>query len=185
MDPTSGQAATETPTLKVLEASKRRRLGMFEPMNTIVTGYDGSTCADRALGRAADLSQALGTELIVVSVGRPEPLVAGPEVMVASGMPVAASPGALATRPAAAPPIDETAVLLEQARRALGSRSVEADFVGERGDPSDRLLAVAKARNADLIVVGCHQHSLLHRFLGHPVDEELARRAHCDVLLVH
>jgi nucleotide-binding universal stress UspA family protein len=157
-------------------------------MKTIVTGYDGSTCADRALARAADLSQALGTELIVVSVGRPPPVVAGPGAMIPSGMPVAPSPGALATRPAAvlaADQPDEPTLLLGQARVFLASRPVEADFVAARGDPVDKLLDVAEARTADLIVVGCHQHSFLHRFLGHPVDEELARRAHCDVLLVH
>jgi nucleotide-binding universal stress UspA family protein len=157
-------------------------------MNAIVTGYDGSACADRALARAAELSQALGTELIVVSVGRPPAVVASPGAMIPSSMPVAPSPGALATLPAAAHAADkpdDATLLLEQARRSLTSRPVEADFVAERGDPVDKLLDVAEARKADLIVVGCHQHGFLHRFLGHPVDEELARRAHCDVLLVH
>jgi nucleotide-binding universal stress UspA family protein len=163
-------------------------MGRYERMKTIVTGYDGSACADRALARAAELSQALGTELIVVSVGRPAHMVAGPELMVASGMPTATAPGAYAARRAAALEADEpddATLLLGQARRLLTSHPVETDYVAERGDPVDRLLDVAEARNADLIVVGCHQHGVLHRILGHPVDEELARRAHCDVLLVH
>jgi nucleotide-binding universal stress UspA family protein len=161
---------------------------MWERMNTIVTGYDGSGCADRALGRAADLSQALGTEPIVVSFGRPTPVVAVPGVMAAPSMPTVTSPGALATRPAAALTADEphdATSFLAQARRSLASRSVEADFVAERGDPIEKLLAVAEARKADLIVLGCHQHGLVHRFLGQPVEEEVARRARCDVLLVH
>jgi nucleotide-binding universal stress UspA family protein len=145
-------------------------------------------CADRALARAADLSQALGRELIVVSVGPPTPVVAVPEMMVASSMPIATAPGAFATRPAsdlAADEPDDATLLLGQARRLLTSRPIEADFVAEHGDPVEKLLDVADARNADLIVVGCHQHGFLHRLLGHGVDEELARRAHCDVLLVH
>jgi nucleotide-binding universal stress UspA family protein len=44
---------------------------------------------------------------------------------------------------------------------------------------------VGKPARMNAIVVGCHQHGFVHRFLGHPVDEELARRSHCDVLLVH
>src|SRR5918994_2471221 len=157
-------------------------------MNAIVIGYDGSGCADRALARAAELSHAFGAKLVVVSVGRPTPVAAAPEMMVASGMPVATGTGALATRAASALATDEpddATLLLDRARRSLTPRPIEADFVAEHGDPVDRLLDVAEGRNADLIVVGCHQHGFLHRLLGHGVDEELARRAHCDVLLVH
>src|SRR6266498_3708397 len=37
-------------------------------MKTIVVGYDGSDAAECALGRAADVAQALSARLIVVSV---------------------------------------------------------------------------------------------------------------------
>jgi nucleotide-binding universal stress UspA family protein len=160
-------------------------------VKAIVTGYDGTKHADHALARAAELSRALAAKLIVVSVGHPAP-VAAPELMIASTMPVAPAPGALLTRHggpasgATAPDEpDEAALLLERARRFLTTRRTQADFVAESGDPADRLLAVADERNADLIVVGCHERSFLHRLLGPGVDEQLARRANCDILLVH
>jgi nucleotide-binding universal stress UspA family protein len=163
-------------------------------MKSIVTGYDGSEPAERALLRAAELAGALQARLVVVSVGRPLRAVAWEPVplpldptMVPTrvGGPLMAG----GTEPLPAPPAqeqpDEARLLLEQARRVLTPRRVEADYVAETGHPTDRLLQVADDRDAELIVVGCPHHSLLDRLLGHGVDEELGRRAHRDVLLVH
>jgi nucleotide-binding universal stress UspA family protein len=74
---------------------------------------------------------------------------------------------------------------LERARTSLASRSIEAEYVTEVGEPAERLLAVAERRDADLIVVGSREHGFLERLLGHAVDEAVARRADRDVLLVH
>jgi nucleotide-binding universal stress UspA family protein len=159
-------------------------------METIVLGYDGSEQADQALARAAELARALTAKLIVVSVGRPT-RVTVPEPVLEPVLPTAAAPGALVTmrRPPGptlpAPESDEAVALLERARRFLAPRDVDADFVSEIGDPAERLLEVADERDADLIVIGCHERSFLGRLLGSGVDEKLARRARCDLLLVH
>jgi nucleotide-binding universal stress UspA family protein len=162
-------------------------------METIVAGYDGGEQAERALARAGELAQVLGAKLVVVSVVRPsrlalaEPVLADP-TLVPSG---AAGPtlrgGAM---PVAVPQVEvdepgEAILLLERARGFLVPRRVEADYVSEVGDPAARLLQIADERNADLIVVGTRHHGLLERLLGHAVDEQVLRKAHRDVLLVH
>ena len=159
-------------------------------MQTIVTGYDGSRCAGHALERASELARAFASKLVVVSVGAPVPLVA-PELMISPTIPVAPAPGALAAArrergsvATAGVEPEDAARLLDQARNVLAP-GVDADFVAERGDPVDRLVAVADERDADLIVLGCHHHSFLQRHLGHAVEEELPRRTRRDVLLVH
>jgi nucleotide-binding universal stress UspA family protein len=161
-------------------------------MRTIVTGYDGTEHAERALARAAELAQALGAKLVVVSVGHP-PRMAVTEPMLADATLVPGAAGPLTTHgtvplPSSPPEAEdpsEALLLLERARGFLVPRRVEADYVAELGDPAERLLDVAEERDAELIVVGSRERGLLERLLGHHVDEKLARRAHRDVLLVH
>jgi nucleotide-binding universal stress UspA family protein len=160
-------------------------------METIVVGYDGTEQAEHALARAGELAQALATKLVVVSVGRPRRVIAA-EPVIAPTVPTAAAQGALVTpRPGPVPILegpeepDEAALLLEDAHRFLAPRGIAADFVSQTGDPVERLLDVADAHHADLLVVGSREHGFLERLLGGGVDERLARQAHCDVLLVH
>jgi len=74
---------------------------------------------------------------------------------------------------------------LESARMTLVRRKIDAEYVGEVGTPAERLLEIAAARDADLIVVGSREHGLLERLLHRPVEQTVAKRAGCDVLLVH
>jgi nucleotide-binding universal stress UspA family protein len=53
------------------------------------------------------------------------------------------------------------------------------------GDPVDLILQAAEKGNADLMVVGTSEPSLIARLLGLSVSENVQRRAHCDVLIVH
>lgn len=74
---------------------------------------------------------------------------------------------------------------LERARSVLAPHRVDADYVSAVGDPAESLLRTADERAADLIVVGSREHGFPERLLGGGVDEQLARSAHCDGLLVH
>jgi nucleotide-binding universal stress UspA family protein len=158
-----------------------------------VVGYDGSEPSERALGRAAELAERLSARLVVVSVERTsslpvaEPLVEPEKVFVASpvggGMPVRQplpQPG-----PERPSPSELARQLLEQARMTLARRGIEADYVSEVGAAADRLIEVAEERDADLLVVGSREHSLLERLVAGPVDEAVAQHASKDVLLVH
>lgn len=162
-------------------------------MKTIVVGYDGSDEAERALRRAADIAEAFSARLVVVSVSgfAPAPVFAlepGAEVIPpAVGGPAAVGGSVLLPEPAPSAPDPEELARgqLEQARMSLAGRNVETEYVVELGDPAERLLDVAAARGAELIVVGSRQHGFVGRLLARPVDETVARRSERDVLLVH
>ena len=163
-------------------------------MDRIIVGYDDSEGAQRALERAAELAGSLASTLVVVSVARSaRPAEPVPMVELAEA-PIPAIPGPAGTpvlipSPAPEPPGPDPVELaqhqLERARMRLTRMRVEADYVVEIGDAADRLLALAREREADLIVVGSREHGFLDRLLGRHVDEAVAAHAGCDVLLVH
>jgi nucleotide-binding universal stress UspA family protein len=156
-----------------------------------MVGYDGSDESERALERAAELAQALGARLLVATVTRslrpaevvPVPLEAPVAAPVPGGVGTPMTvPGPEASRPE---PHELAQHVLERARAALARRRVEAEYLAEVGDPAERLLALAREREADLLVVGSREHGILDRLLGRQVDRAIAAGAPCDVLLVH
>jgi nucleotide-binding universal stress UspA family protein len=157
-------------------------------VDTIVAGYDGTDQSERALARAADLARALKAKLVVVSVGREQADLLPPPVdpgLVPSGLaPLPTGTTVPGPEPPAPDEPAEEERLLERARGFLEPRRIEAEYLPETGDPAKRLLEVAGDRDADLIVVGSSEHGFLDRLLGQAVDEQVARRAERDVLLV-
>jgi nucleotide-binding universal stress UspA family protein len=167
-------------------------------VNEIAVAYDGSTESERALVRAAELAEALSAGLVVVSVTQPvppaaaavEPTPPGPLLVPGATGPIGI---AGADRPTAGElgleqrASDEEIAerQLVRARAALGERSVEVEYLSEFGDPAEKLLEVGSAHDAELLVVGCREHGFFARLFGAPVDEEVAKHADRDVLLVH
>lgn len=151
-------------------------------MQTIIVGYDSSERAERALERAAELAAAFGSRVIVVAVAEAGPRSTDPAIMPVGGM------GPVPPPAATVDPLEREEHArgqLEGARSVLAPRRVDAEYVSAVGDPAESLLRAAEDRAADLIVVGSREHGFLERLLGRGVDEQLARSAHCDVLLVH
>jgi nucleotide-binding universal stress UspA family protein len=151
---------------------------------TIVVGYDGTAAAERALRRAAEYARVFAARVVVVSVATPEPL-AG-----------AGAPGAFGLLPYYAYPLGEVdraaerdEELWEQHRQQVDALFARADlqveFAGVAGEPAQELIDAAEQRQADLIVVGTREPGFLERLLGGSVSQEVARRARCDVLIVH
>ena len=134
----------------------------------IVLGYDESEAAKRALERAAALAKAFGAELIVASVA---------PVMLSS------------TRSGG--PIDPTdppeahVEELKHARAYLEGQGLTAEYLPGVGDPAQTIAELAKERDADLIVVGTHEPSVLGRLFGQSVTETVVHKVHCDALIVH
>ena len=53
------------------------------------------------------------------------------------------------------------------------------------GDAADEIVVAADEHKADLIVVGTREPGALGRILAGSVSQSVARKAHCDVLIVH
>jgi nucleotide-binding universal stress UspA family protein len=136
---------------------------------TIVVGYDRTHASNVALLRAADLAEAANGTLIVTSAARVLP----------SG---AAAHGVGPFDPADSP--EEHREELLHARDLLAGRKVRVEFDLERGEAGDAVVALARRREADLIVVGTHERGFLDRLLHGSVSEGVSRHAPCDVLIV-
>jgi nucleotide-binding universal stress UspA family protein len=149
-------------------------------MKTIVVGYDGSDSADRALARAAEVARAFSAKLVVVTVAELPPYVppyaAGPETGL-TAMPI--------DEPVLADVDPEEIVggVLERAKGRLAG--ADAEYEARSGAADDALIEVADERHADLIVVGTREPGFLARIFEGSVSRDLAKRAHCDVLIVH
>jgi nucleotide-binding universal stress UspA family protein len=127
-------------------------------MKTIVVAYNESDPAERAVERAGELAALYDAKLVVTSV-----------------VPV------LIDGEAPSGPAPE----LRKAGDYLRTKDIEAELVDAIGDPAEAIVEVAEMHDADLIVVGTREPSLIERLLGHSVSEQVQRRAHCDVLIVH
>jgi nucleotide-binding universal stress UspA family protein len=136
-------------------------------MKKIILGYDDSDAAKRALERAAELTNALGADLIVTSIA-----------------PIMTNIGRSAGPVDPTDPPSEHFAELEQAKSYLEQQGVTAEYLAGLGHPAETIADLAKDREADLIVVG-HHHSGISRLLGQSVSDSVARKVRCDVLLVY
>jgi nucleotide-binding universal stress UspA family protein len=139
-------------------------------MQTIVVGYDHTDPSKRALERAAQIAKPFGAKVIVTSVA---PL-------------LHSSP-----RSAAVGPADPTDTLghheeeLAEAKAFLDGQGVAVELVPAIGEPAVAIVQLAEERDADLVVVGTREPGVIQRVLGQSVSQEVARRIHRDVLIVH
>ena len=136
-------------------------------MKKIILGYDDSDTAEHALERAAELTKALGADLLVASIA-----------------PIVTSIGRSAGPVDTADPPSEHVEELKHAQAYLEGQGVKAEYQAGLGHPAEAIAELAKERDADLIVVG-HHHSGISRLLGQSVSDSVAHKVHCDVLLVH
>jgi len=148
-------------------------------VKTILVGHDGTRSAERALTRVAELAQAFNSNVIVVSVSAPEPV---PTVGAFGLAPYYYPPPETGDRP------DDA--LWEQHRKRVqaffGRVDVRIEFAGVIGQPAEEIVELAGEHKADLIVVGTREPGFVERLLGGgSVSQDVARRAHCDVLIVH
>jgi nucleotide-binding universal stress UspA family protein len=146
---------------------------------TIVVGYNGTSSAEWALYRAIQVARAFSAQVVVADVAVPTELQETPGAFGYLPYYGDMSEGGVWT--------DE--VLWQQHRSRIETLFAPGDirheFSGLIGEPVSEILDVAEERNADLIVVGTREPGFLARVLGASVSQDLARHAHCDVLVVH
>ena len=137
-------------------------------MKTIVFGYDDSESAKRALTRVGELAKAFDARVVAVSAA---------PVLAPAGRGIG--------------PIDPTdppelhREELSHAKAAFDELGIHATYNVGTGDPADVILEAVEKNGADMIVVGTKEPGFLSRLLGLSVSENVQRRAHCDVLIVH
>jgi nucleotide-binding universal stress UspA family protein len=137
-------------------------------MKTIVVAVDESEPSRRALERAATLAKAFDSTLVVTTV-----------------VPVETPATARSIGP---DPVESEAdhrAELAAARRYLDGQSLSAEYVEAVGHEGASIVAVARERSADLIVIGTREPPLLVRLLGNAVSDTVTHHARCDVLIVH
>jgi nucleotide-binding universal stress UspA family protein len=140
------------------QSAQADTLGLVPPIEKILVAYDDPE--SQTLGRAADYAEALGATLVVTNVAAP-----------------ADSGSAEAERLARA--------RLEQARGYLEDRGLAAELVATVGPPADAIVRLAQERGVDLIVVGSRHKRFFERLVEGSVNQNVLRRAGCDVLVVY
>ena len=74
---------------------------------------------------------------------------------------------------------------MHEAAALLEEHGITPTLERGHGDPADVILEIADQVDADLIVLGTHERSLVERALGMSVSGAISRKAHRDVLIVH
>ena len=148
-------------------------------MQQIVVAYDGTEPAKRALERAADLAKAFDAKVIVTSVAW----------LLHSG-PRAEQQFELHSPPGSEPEIQRDSLAdhvaeLADATAFFAERGIEAEPVAVSGDPASAIVNLAETRGADLVVVGTREAGLAERVVHHSVSQQVAKKVHCDLLIVH
>ena len=142
---------------------------------TIVVGFDDQEPAARALEWAAEEAKERGCELLVVAVAE---MALDPRTPRRFGT---LSDGPVEVDFPEPPDITKA---FSRARMLLATHGVSAEYVWEPGEPASILVEAAKAREAELIVIGDHHHGFFAKLFGASITPEVQREAGCDVLVV-
>jgi nucleotide-binding universal stress UspA family protein len=139
----------------------------------IVAGTDGSATAEVAVDKAAELAQALGARVHVVTAYSSASS-DGWMASAAMAVPVVVDDGS--ARQAAEEIVDRTSARLRE-------RGLQVAGHVCQGEPAEVLMAVADGEHAQMIVVGNRGMAGARRLLG-SVPNHVSHHAKCGVLIV-
>ena len=134
----------------------------------IVTGFDGSAHAERAVHKADELADRLGADLHIVMVAH----------ITALGFPGLASPY----------PVDLYAIEEDRLREEIASvvqeLRVDPSVMMVRGNPALELTSYAEKHSADLLVVGSRGRGAVATMLLGSTSHGVLWHSKCDLLIV-
>ena len=133
-------------------------------MKKILLAYDGGEPARRALDTAAELVEKFGGTLSVVSV-----------------VPVRTGKGAI-------DPWDDASLHaqeLQEAKRLLVERGIQAELLEPAGDPARTIEKIAAEGSYDTIVIGSRGLGAVGRALQGSVSEHVATHSVATVVIAH
>lgn len=143
----------------------------------ILLGVDMSAHARETACLLCRMSWPRGTKVVVLSVVAPsEPQFVPSPAMVAA---VAGNLMRIEARE-----MEQHEELIAHTEKMLREAGFEVTSRIESGDPRHVLVDAARAERADLLVIGCHDHSGLRRFGLGCVSTYVTTHAHCSVLVV-
>jgi len=146
---------------------------------TMILGYDGSDCAKKALGRAADLARAAGGARVAVVYAYELSIGYVPMGMADSPLLMSAEYGRHLDLLR-----EHGDAVVADAAAALEAAGATVERVVVDDEPVDALLTAAADLGADLIVVGSHgQGAVSAAFLG-STAMKLLHRSEVPVLVV-
>jgi len=147
-------------------------------MERILVGVDGSAPSLKAVDFAADLASKYNAELILLKVVGDRPPELDPAVEEYARSEHIPLPEAELT-------LTMADNILDHARRqALSSGATQVSVEPSFGDPAAQIVAAARDREADLIVVGSRGHGRLAGLLIGSVAQKVVSLAHCPVVVV-
>ena len=147
-------------------------------MERILVGIDGSAPSLKAVDFAADLASKYNAELILLKVVGDRPPELDPAVEEYARSEHIPLPEAELT-------LTMADNILDHARRqALSSGATQVSVEPSFGDPAAQIVAAARDREADLIVVGSRGHGRLAGLLIGSVAQKVVSLAHCSVVVV-
>ena len=142
----------------------------------LLVPHDFSACATHAVGLAADLAKAHGARLMVLHVSQLPANVAPDALITPSGERTSVRVDDYVTRGAGRE--------LDRIAEPLRKDGLSVETFAVTGDVAAEIVATAKAKGADAIVMGTHgREGLSHLMLG-SVAEKVIRRSHVPVVTV-
>ncbi len=148
-------------------------------MKRIVVGTDGSPTAQQAVRQAAELAEATGADVHIVTAYRSPAAIQAMAASSAAGM-VAIDSYGLSNSLA-----EQAEAMLASASRLVADKGLNVETHGAAGDPAEVILGVAETIDADLIVVGSKGMTGAKRFVLGSVPNKVAHHACCNVMIVY
>lgn len=141
-------------------------------MNKIIVAVDLSDVATVALDQTVSFARAFKSHVLILHVEVPVPTYIGNEIV----------------QPVIPTDNEEEMTLIKKDLSAmvdyLNQRGVEAEYELKKGPIVDTIIEKAAGYNADLIILGAHNHGFLYRAFIGSVCSGVVKHSPCPVLII-